>query len=328
MTSIQQIRDQLAGTRSFGPGLVAVFVGGTSGIGESTARELVRYSISPRVYLIGRSQEQAARIKNEFAQLNSSSDVRFIQSDISRLRNVDEVCEQVKTQEEVINLLFLTPDTFHFRGREETIEGLDRKMALDFYSRLRFTENFLPLLRHASTPHSTESNSIHPPPLARVFSVLGGGRETSIDTSDLSLKHNYSLDASTKHAITMTTAAFDRLATSPENTGVLFYHTHPGMVKTNGDRELGSLFKLLLGVFIWMFKPWTVPIQDCGERHLWAATSDSFKGGKVHLIGQRSERLENARVLTKLNEEGLSEKVWRHTRDVFEDICNSEDGKY
>lgn len=93
-------------------------MGGTSGIGESTARELVRYSISPRVYLIGRSQEQAARIKNEFAQLNSSSDVRFIQSDISRLRNVDEVCEQVKTQEEVINLLFLTPDTFHFRGRE------------------------------------------------------------------------------------------------------------------------------------------------------------------------------------------------------------------
>ncbi|KAF4459178.1 speckle-type poz [Fusarium albosuccineum] len=131
---------RLTSVSSHGPGLVAVFgafnylmivshdkanrpplviaVGGTSGIGESTAREFVRYASSPRVYLVGRSREQANRIENEFQQLNPSSRVQFIQSDVSQLRNVDKLCEKIKAQEEKINFLFLTAGIFHMRGRE------------------------------------------------------------------------------------------------------------------------------------------------------------------------------------------------------------------
>jgi hypothetical protein len=43
---------------------------------------------------------------------------RFIKADVSQLRNVDAVCEQIKAQESKINLLFLSVDIFHFRGRE------------------------------------------------------------------------------------------------------------------------------------------------------------------------------------------------------------------
>lgn len=35
-------------------GLVVVFVGGTGGIGESTAKELFRRTTKPRAYIIGR----------------------------------------------------------------------------------------------------------------------------------------------------------------------------------------------------------------------------------------------------------------------------------
>ena len=35
-------------------GLVAVFVGGTGGIGESTAKELFLWTTRPRAYIIGR----------------------------------------------------------------------------------------------------------------------------------------------------------------------------------------------------------------------------------------------------------------------------------
>ncbi|GFG13779.1 hypothetical protein IFM5058_06619, partial [Aspergillus udagawae] len=118
MTAIKEIRDQLPKIQRFGPGLVGVFVGGTSGIGESTAREFVRYAVSPRVYLIGRSQEAATRIQREFQELNSSSEVRFIKADVSQLRSVDDVCQQIKAQETKINLLFLSAGIFHYRGRE------------------------------------------------------------------------------------------------------------------------------------------------------------------------------------------------------------------
>ena len=35
-------------------GLVAVFVGGTGGIGESTAKELFQRTTRPRAYIVGR----------------------------------------------------------------------------------------------------------------------------------------------------------------------------------------------------------------------------------------------------------------------------------
>jgi hypothetical protein len=147
--------------------------------------------------------------------------------------------------------------------------------------------------------------------------VLGGGREKSIDTSDLSLKHKYSLGAATQHATTMTTLSFARLAAGQNNAGVTFFHTRPGMVKTNGDRELGAAFRSVLGVFIKIFKAWTVPVQDAGERGLWAATSSAFEPGQVHLVAEDSERLDNAKVLKQLEEDGTSSKVWEHTREVF-----------
>lgn len=199
-------------------------------------------------------------------------------------------------------------------------------MALDFYSRLRFIENFLPQLRLASSSQNEASQNM--PSLARVISVLGGGTESSVNASDLSLKENYSTAASTNHAITMTTLSFAHLAAEAENNGIVFSHTKPGMVKTNGDRELGALLRSLLGVFALVFRLWTVPVQECGERHLWAALNPYFKGGTVHLVGPKSEEMDNSKMLNHLKEHGMFERVWGHTRDVFQAILKTEGRKY
>jgi short-subunit dehydrogenase len=95
-----------------------IAVGGTSGIGETTAREFVRYTINPRVYLVGRSQEQADHIQAEFKELNPESQVNFIQSDVSLLRNVDKVCDEIKAKEEKINVLFLSAGIMTMKGRD------------------------------------------------------------------------------------------------------------------------------------------------------------------------------------------------------------------
>jgi NADP-dependent 3-hydroxy acid dehydrogenase YdfG len=93
-------------------------VGGTSGIGESTAREFIRYASKPRVYLVGRSQEQADLLKTEFSEINPDSQVNFIKSDVALLRNVDAVCEEIKAKEEKINLLFLSAGILTMKGRD------------------------------------------------------------------------------------------------------------------------------------------------------------------------------------------------------------------
>jgi len=92
-------------------------VGGTSGIGESTAREFVRSTISPRVYLVGRNQEQASRIQTELKALNPSTQVKFVQSDITLLQNVDKACTAIQAEEKQVNLLFMTAGFLTLAGR-------------------------------------------------------------------------------------------------------------------------------------------------------------------------------------------------------------------
>lgn len=83
-------------------------VGGTSGIGESTARAFAQHTLYPRIYLIGRNKEQASKITQEMLEDNQRADVIFLHKDVSCLRSVDEVCRDIQAREQEVNLLFLS----------------------------------------------------------------------------------------------------------------------------------------------------------------------------------------------------------------------------
>lgn len=109
MVSLSVIRSSNALISStFPPGLVALFVGATSGIGEATLKKFAQHTTRPRAYFIGRSQEAADRIVAECQALNPDGLYIFRKADVSLIRVVDEVCEEIKAKERVINLLFLS----------------------------------------------------------------------------------------------------------------------------------------------------------------------------------------------------------------------------
>lgn len=105
--SAAQASNEMA-TASLPAAMGAVFVGGTSGIGEYTLKRFAQHTKSPKVYLVGRSQEAADRIIQECSKLNPDGQYIFIQSDVSLLNNVLSVCEHILSKEESINLLFQT----------------------------------------------------------------------------------------------------------------------------------------------------------------------------------------------------------------------------
>src|ERR1700733_14471143 len=81
------------------PGLVAVFVGGTSGIGETTLKQFAKHTRRPRVYFVGRSQKAGDRIAAECTALNSEGQYIFIKADTSLIHTVDDTCRDVKSKE-------------------------------------------------------------------------------------------------------------------------------------------------------------------------------------------------------------------------------------
>jgi NADP-dependent 3-hydroxy acid dehydrogenase YdfG len=112
MVSLQAIRESNAriGT-SLQPGLVAVFVGATSGIGEGSLKEIAKRAQRPRIYFLGRRESEGNRIKEELTKINGEGEYHFLQYDLSLLKNVDDACHYIRDREPAINLLFLASGT-------------------------------------------------------------------------------------------------------------------------------------------------------------------------------------------------------------------------
>ncbi|PYH93973.1 hypothetical protein BO71DRAFT_380326 [Aspergillus ellipticus CBS 707.79] len=307
------------------PGLVAVFVGGTSGVGEYTVKAFARYAVRPRVYIIGRSQESADRIMQECQQLNPGATFDFLQADVSLLVTVDEVCRQLSQRVKTINLLFLTQGTMAFS--KTTSEGLPLAFATATHSRLRFILNLLPLIQAASS-------------LRRVVSVLAATCEGPIDLANLPAQGAPLQQWRNQMASIQSLLLAQVSQRAPE---VSFVHTVPGIVRGGIMRDaetnvvLVALTKLLMPFL-------ETPPGECGERHVFLATSAVYQGGGVgvpadgvgvgsatsgglYSVDNKGEASTGpVKVLDGFRVDGTAEKVWEGVVRDMERITNKSGG--
>ena len=104
MVRLDIVRKSNAGFIQSHP-LVAVFVGGTSGIGEFTLRALAkthgRQGKGLRAYIVGRNTAAAEKIIADCTGVCPSGQFRFVKAgDLSILKDVDRVCAEVTELEE------------------------------------------------------------------------------------------------------------------------------------------------------------------------------------------------------------------------------------
>ncbi|KAH0344267.1 NAD(P)-binding protein, partial [Aureobasidium melanogenum] len=330
MVSLDLVRKANSGLKSRLPSPVALFVGGTSGIGRSTLRQLAFNTRAPKAYIVGRSESNAEQLLKELNDINPLGSFNFIEADVSLISNVDKACESIKQQEQALDLLFMTPGGLSLVGRRETSEGIDKLFALRYYARMRFTQNLLPLLEAAE------------PQPGRVVSVLGGGFEGNINAKDLDLKHNYNIVSCAMHSVTMTSLAMEHLAASHRAS---FVHVYPGLVGTN--IYTNSFPPPLAAVYnygMWpLMYPFSVNIDESGQRHLFHATSDRYAANKLespgdmnvqheseravgsggvlgsgaYLMNWKGETIAAGKKMQSLRAQGMAHKIWEHTTDVL-----------
>jgi hypothetical protein len=65
------------------------------------------------------------------------------------MKNVNEVTKELLTRLPKINFLVMTPGIMTTKGRDETEEGIDRKLAVHYYARWKFVSDLLPALKKA-----------------------------------------------------------------------------------------------------------------------------------------------------------------------------------
>ncbi|KAK4544232.1 hypothetical protein LTR36_004442 [Oleoguttula mirabilis] len=320
---------------------VAVFIGGTGGIGESTAKEFFKRTSTPKAYIVGRNEDRGNKIVSELREINPQGEAIFLQKDISLLRSVDEICDELKRREKKIHCLFLTAGYMTLRGRNETTEGIDRKMSVNYYSRIRCILNMMSTLQAASEAGE----------LSRVITVLAAGSEGEVRMDDLDLKHDFTLHACLAHCVIMTDFAIEVLA--KQYPGTAFSHSYPGTVKTGIANQLSGPVRLAVKVLYAVMTPWILDVKESGERHYFQMTNKCYPaanggvgidmpegisviqgsngeiGSGAYLLDWDGKATGDVTILKKYREQGMAEKVWEHTKEVFQEAerLNRKDGK-
>jgi hypothetical protein len=201
----------------------------------------------------------------------------------------------------------------------ETSERIHLLAALNYYTRILFITSLLPLLRAA-------------PNLRRIISVGGGTQEGPLDAADFPALR-IPLPQLRGHLSTLVTLGLEAIARNEATVSIV--HDYPGTVKTPllnymSEEQMSAL----------MF----VPLEECGERHLFLATSGRFRAAEggcngvmvgegdevaVGTSGVRGSGMYSVRpdcesasaevleLLAGLKEKGMVDEIWRHTEGEF-----------
>lgn len=297
--STSSIVKQNEAARTFAANPVGVFVGGTSGIGLNAAYAFAKHTPSPTLYIIGRNKEAGAAAVNDIKELNNQANAVFLSHDMSLVEEADKLCEEISQKENKVNFLCLSTGFLSVSGRDETSEGIDKKMAVNYYTRFRVVEKLISLVQNAA--------DLKEP--ARVVNVLAAGSEGKMQEDDIDLKHHYSLRNVNKHFVTLTSLATERFAKLYPSIG--FSHIYPGLVQTGIGRSLPAFIRVPLTPIMWFGESG----QDAGEKVFYLGYSAPKFSSGPHLLNSKLQSVrENA--LQYLSPE-LQEKAWTHTEEMY-----------
>ncbi|KAJ7696321.1 hypothetical protein B0H17DRAFT_1198236 [Mycena rosella] len=248
---------------------VGVFVGGTSGIGEGIAEAFARHTKgNAHIILVGRNRAAATSILARLEKPAIPGLAReFLECDLSLLRNVKRTSAEILSRFPRVNFLVLTAGAISLSGLDVTEEGVDRQMALLYYSKWAFVDGLLPGLRAARDAGED----------ARVSAVHTAGKSGPIDLDDLGLKKGFTSGMSNVRKLFPQLSAYQDLLAegfAEHNPGMSFFHAHPGAVDTPLLRASPSAVLRYLHYVRYLFMPTLFmrakSISVCGEHQLYA----------------------------------------------------------
>lgn len=211
----------------------ALVTGGTSGVGLSLVKELVKNNFT--VFFIGTNTQKGHEIELELKQLYQTKST-FIELDLSHLKKVSEFANHFKNEVEQLDLLLNVAGVI-LPKRQETQEGIEKTFAIGYLSAYILSRELIPLLEKVK--HSRIVNVSGTP--STVF-----GKKLNFDDLNFSQKYNGIMAAiATIHAKTVLT---EILAEKLNDKNIAVNAFHPGAVKSNLTRNLPFILRSLVRV--------------------------------------------------------------------------------
>ncbi|KAF7307866.1 hypothetical protein MKEN_01147100 [Mycena kentingensis (nom. inval.)] len=295
---------------------VAVFVGGTSGIGQGIVQAFAkRTNGNAHIILVGRNAAAAERILASLETPSPTLTREFMHCDLTLIANAKRTAAAILTRFPTgVNFVFMTAGALSLKVSEITPEGVEYQVAQLYYSKWAFIDGLLPALRAAREAGQD----------ARVAAVHTAGRGTPVDLADLGLKKTLAGGMRGMGKVVGQLAAYQDLMAegfaAHDTTGITFTHTFPGSVATPLLANSPAAALRVMHHFRWLIMPTFMlrakSIDDAGDCQLYGllhapagASRYGGDGDDMGLGGQGDDGWDKAR-----------EALWTHTEEIVKSV--------
>lgn len=281
-------------------GKTCLVTGGTSGIGEITARELAR--MGARVLVVGRSAERCAATIGRIRDQTGSDAVESTVADLSSQAEVRRLAEEVRGRCDRLDVLVNNAGAM-FLERRESVDGIEMTLALNHLSYFLLTNALLDLLR-ASAP-------------ARIVNVASDAHKgASIDFDDIQGRRRYSGWRAYQRSKLANILFTDELARRLAGTGVTANALHPGFVRTRFFQDFTGWvgFLMKVGASLAAITP-----EEGARTSIHLASSPEVEG----VTGQYFVKSRPARPSPQARDRAAAERLWRVSEELAGQVATA-----
>jgi len=270
-------------------GKTVLITGADGGIGSETTKALAKKGATIVMACIDLTD--AKPVYQAIKQESGNRHIEVMQLDLASLNSIREFAREFSQKYQQLNVLINNAGVFCTK-REETQEGFEKTMGINYLGPFLLTNLLLPLLKQT--------------PEARILNVSSNAYfQGKIDLHDLHFQKKYmgfKAYASSKLAIVLFT---QELSERLKDTDIMVNALHPGHVATNiWNMWPGKWYQALLNKIIKWF---TISPEEAAQTSIYLASSDEVKG----ISGKYFDKKKPKDVSPKCRDMQLQKGLWQ-----------------
>ncbi|MFD1871306.1 SDR family oxidoreductase [Hymenobacter bucti] len=235
---------------------IILVTGGTSGIGEVTARELARQGA--HVIILARNRDKAARTQRDIKNATGNDRVDTVLADLSVMQQVRDVAAELHAKYPRLDVLVNNAGLMFGAEREVSADGYEMTLATNHLGPFLLTSLLLDLLQKS--------------PAARIVNVASMAYRFSKPTlDDLQSERSYSPIweyGTTKLWNIMFTQELAQRLRAHGITNITTNSLHPGAVATGYGKQSGGWLSAVLN----LARPFMISPEQGAETSIFLAT--------------------------------------------------------
>ncbi|XP_015243055.1 PREDICTED: dehydrogenase/reductase SDR family member 13-like isoform X2 [Cyprinodon variegatus] len=281
-------------------GKTVIITGSNTGIGKATAIEMAKRGA--RVILACRSKQRGEAALQDVKRESGSNKVVFMQLDLGSLKSVHSFAENFLKSEPRLDILINNAGLIAF-GRTEN--GFGMMFGVNHLGHFLLTNLLLDRLKECGPSRVVNvSSGLHK--LGKIgFDYLNTNKDLGLGTS---LLDRFRIYGSSKLCNVLFT---HELAKRLQETKVTCYSLHPGVIKTELNRNTNSILKIIIKIIGGLLMK--NPTQG-SQTTLYCALQEGIE----HLSGCYFSNCTAKEVLAKAKDDATAKKLW----EISQRFCN------